>query len=64
MQEEIESWLAGIIMVCCLVIVISLAIICQQRDTIALQQQRIENYKNMLLKLPVYLRDEQGRKIK
>ena len=64
MQKDYVNFLCCMIGATCLCLSLAIARLCIQRDTIARQQQQIENYKIMLLSIPVDGRDEQGRRVK
>jgi len=61
-DHELEKWIAGLLGLWCLIAIYGITTICHQRDTIARQEQQIQNYKIMLLSIPVDGRDEQGRR--
>lgn len=60
-EEDIDKFAYLLIMALCVSAVVSMKIIIDQREIIAQQQTRIENFQNMVNSIPADLRDPQGR---
>jgi hypothetical protein len=64
MPEQVEEFFALSLAACFILIALGIAKICQQRDTIAQQQTRIENFQNMVNSIPADYRTPEGKRLR
>jgi len=63
-EEDIEKFAYMTIIGLCLAAVVSMKIIIDQREIIAQQQTRIENFQNMVNSIPADYRTPKGKRLR
>lgn len=63
-EEDIDKLAYMVILGLCLAAVVSMKIIIDQREIIAQQQTRIENFQNMVNSIPADYRTQEGKRLR
>ena len=63
-EEDIDNYTFMLMLAFCAAAIISIMVIVRQRDTIAQQQTRVENFQNMVNSIPADYRTPEGKRLR